>query len=409
MSRLGVFVSALCHLLFYWAAASAQTAPQPLTAPQAQSARPPQTAPQPVARRSEQPARRAQENDDLLRGQSKANANAGIVTIMTNRVLGGPIMTATLDLSTLLDDGERFEKMRILPVVARGKMQNLWDILYLNGIDLGFIQTDSLEFLKDDPQISMIKEKIRYIAVMFPEEIHIIARAEITSLQDLAGKKVSINAKGTGSSVTGPVIFRRLKIDAQLEFEDANRAIERLRSGDLAAHVFVLAKPAAPVAAIKADGLHFLSIPFNEAFLDVYAPSEFTDKDYPNLIPADQRVETIAVGNLLAVYNWPESSDHYRKVARFTEAFFTRFPELQKPGFHPQWKGVNLAAVAPGWSRFKPAQEWLEKNPPLKSDKMALRERFDTFLAQRKAAGSSANLTQGELFQQFLEWQRKQE
>lgn len=49
------------------------------------------------------------------------------------------------------------------------------------------------------------------------------------------GKKVSINAKGTGSAITGPVIFRRLGIDARLEYEDSNIAIERMRRGDLAA------------------------------------------------------------------------------------------------------------------------------------------------------------------------------
>lgn len=398
MFRGSIVVLGLCQLLFAGAAAFAQGGPQPPV--QVQAPRPGQTTTTP-------PRKRAQENDDLLRGQSKINANAGTVTIMTNRVLGGPIMTATLDLSTLLDDGERFEKMRVLPVVARGKMQNLWDILYLNGIDLGFLQTDSLEFLKDDPQTKLIRDKIRYIAVMFPEEIHIIARSEIKTLQDLEGKKVSINAKGTGSSVTGPVIFRRLKINAQLEFEDGNRAIERMKTGDLAAHVYVLARPAAPVAAIKADGLHFLSIPFNEGFLDVYAPSEFTNKDYPNLIPPDQRVETIAVGNLLAVFNWPEKSERYLKVARFVDAFFTRFPELQKPGFHPQWKGVNLAAVAPGWTRFKPAQEWLDRNPPSQTEKTVLREKFDAFLAERNKTGSIANLSQSELFKQFLEWERK--
>lgn len=405
MSRVGVFVLALCGLLLS-SAVFAQNAPQPqANAPKAAARQ--QAAGQPALRKSEQPAKRAQDNDDLLRGQNRAQANAGTVSIMTNRVLGGPIMTAVLDLSTLLDDGERFEKMRILPVVARGKMQNLWDILYLNGIDLGFLQSDSLEFLKDDPQIKLIKEKVRYIAVMFPEEIHVIARSEIQSLRDLEGKKVSINAKGTGSSVAGPIIFRRLKINAQLEYEDGNRALERMRSGELAAHVYVLGKPATPVAAIKAEGLHMLPVPFTEEFLDVYAPSEFTAKDYPNLIQGDQRIETLAVGNLLAVFNWPEGSERYQKVARFVDAFFTRFPELQKPGFQPGWKGVNLAAVAPGWTRFKPAQEWLDRHQPEKSDKTALREKFDSFIAQRKASDSIGSLSQGELFQQFLVWQRK--
>jgi hypothetical protein len=89
--------------------------------------------------------------DQLLLGQSKNDANLGTVTLMTQRLLAGPLMTAALDFSTLLDEGERFEKMRVLPVIARGKMQNLWDILYLGGIDLAFLQTDTIEFLKRWP------------------------------------------------------------------------------------------------------------------------------------------------------------------------------------------------------------------------------------------------------------------
>jgi uncharacterized protein len=341
-------------------------------------------------------------SEGLLRGQSKVDANAGTVFIMTNRSMGGPIMMSVLDLSTLLDDGERFEKMRVIPLIARGKMQNLWDILYLRGVDMGFLQSDTLEYLKDDPQIKSIRDKIRYIALMFPEEIHILARSDISSLEDLAGKKVSINAKGTGSAVTGPVIFRRLGINAQTEYEDSNIAIERMRKGDLAAHIWSLARPAQPVAQVKGDGLHLLTIPFKE-FSDLYLPSKFTNKDYPNLIPPDQEVSTIAVGNVLAVFNWPENTDRYRKVARFTQAFFSRFNELHKPGFQPAWRNINLAASVQGWTRFKAAQEWLDRN----AEDPELRAKFKDFLKQEGLTGNLPTASP-ELFQKFLDWSSKQ-
>ena len=342
--------------------------------------------------------------EELLRGQSKIDANAGTVFIMTNRSMGGPIMMSVLDLSTLLDDGERFEKMRVVPLIARGKMQNLWDILYLHDVDMGFLQTDTLEYLKDDPQIKAIRDKVRYIAVMFPEEIHILARSDIKSIEDLAGKKVSINAKGTGSAVTGPVIFRRLGIDAQLEYEDSNIAIERMRRGDLAAHIWSLAKPAQPVAQVKGDGLHLLTIPF-KPFADIYLPSRFTNKDYPNLIPGDEEVSTIAVGNVRAVFNWPENTDRYKKVARFTQAFFSRFAELHKPGFQPGWKDINLAASVVGWTRFKAAQEWLDRN----AQDPELRTKFQDFMKQQEGVAGNPAASNQELFQEFLDWRNKQQ
>ena len=327
--------------------------------------------------------------DALLRGQSKADANAGTVTIMTQRVLDGPLMRAALDLSTLLDDGERFERMRVLPVVARGKVQNLWDILYLSGVDMGFLQADTLEILKDDPQIGHIKSRVRYITVMFPEEITIVARADIPSLQALAGKKVSINAKGTASNVTAPIIFRRLGIKAALESEESNVAIARMRSGDLAAHVFLLGKPARPVLQLKGEGLHILPIPYSEVFLDYYLPSKLTSQDYPNLVPPGQEVETIAVGQVLAAINVAEQSERYRKMARFIDAFFSRFDELRKPGFLPLWKDVNIGAEVRGWTRFKAAQDWLDGS------------------AQRaKEKGPGKSVDSEKLFQEFLKWHR---
>jgi len=344
--------------------------------------------------------------DQLLLGQSKNDANLGTVTLMTQRLLAGPLMTAALDLSTLLDEGERFEKMRVLPVIARGKMQNLWDMLYLGGIDLAYLQTDTLEFLKSDPQYASIKDRVRYITVMFAEEICLVAGPEIKSLRDLAGKKVSINAKGTAAAVSIPVIFARLGIKADLQYADTNIALERMKSGEFAAHTFLLAKPARAVAELKGEGLHILSIPFSNELSDLYLPSKFTSADYPNLIPAGQEVETVAVGNILAVFNWPEGSDRYKKVARFTEAFFGRFPELQKPGFHPKWKDVNLAAQVPGWTRFKPAQEWLDRAAAQQRAVDAdLRNSFGSYMKRRGITDLGAP-SEGELFQQFLEWRR---
>ncbi len=236
----------------------------------------------------------------LLRGQNKNDANANTTTIITSRTLGGAPMVMVRDLSSLLDDGERFEKMRIVPVVARGKVQNLWDILYLKGIDAGWVQEDTFEYLKNDPAIASIKRRLAYISRVFPAEVHIVARSDIESLEDLAGKTVSINAKGTGSSVVATILFERFGIKANPIHEDGGRAIARIKKGELAAHFWVLGKPARPVRRLKSeDGLRLLSIPYNEKVKDVYYPSKFTNKDYPALIAEGQTVETISVGNVL--------------------------------------------------------------------------------------------------------------
>ncbi len=344
------------------------------------------------------------------RKQNKFDANAGTVTVITTRNLGAPFMIAALDLSSLLDAGERYEEMRVVPVVARGKEQNLWDILYLKGIDIGFVQSDILTYLEDDPRIGSIKNRLRYINVMFPEEVHIIARKEIKSIQDLAGKKVSINARGTGSSVVGTLLFRRLGIKAKLENVDTNRAIARMKKGDLDAHFNVLAKPARPVLRVKStDGLHLLPIPHTEEIAELYLPSVFTSEDYPDLVPAGTEVQTISVGNVLAVFNWPKDHPRYQKVSRFVNAFFDRFEELKQPGFHPRWKDVNLAATIPGWTRFGAAQDWLDKNAQTMADNSGLKQEFNKFVADQPATLNAAGEDKTALFEEFLRWRNSQQ
>lgn len=363
--------------------------------------------------------------NQLLTGQNAAKANAGTVAIMTTRNLGSPFMQMTLDLSTLLDSGEHFEDMRVILMGARGKVQNLWDIMYLKGVDAAFVQADTLEYLRRDPRyagkFASVQRNIRYIAVMPPEEVHIVARREIRNLRDLAGKTISINAKGTGSSVVGTLLFERLKIPARLVHLDTRRAIAQMKAGEIHAHINVLGVPARPVARVKSeDQLHLLEIPYVAELGDLYVPSKFTSDDYPELIPQGQTVRTIAARNVLAVYNWPSDNPRYRKVARFVQALFSRFGELQQKGFHPKWKDINLAATIPGWTRFGAAQDWLDKNRPapvaaassrstsaLSQQEIEVREQLRVFLeSQQRREPNDAEVNA--LFNEFIQW-RSQE
>jgi len=49
-------------------------------------------------------------------------------------------------------------------------------------------------------------------------------------------------------------------------------------------------------------------------------------------------------------------------LSLLVDALFGKIKELQKPPYHPKWKEVTQHAALPGWTRFPPAQEWLDKN-----------------------------------------------
>ena len=128
----------------------------------------------------------------------------------------------------------------------------------------------------------------------------------------------------------------------------------------MAAVVFITSKPVdAFVRGRFEPGFKFLPVPYNAKLEDYYLPSTLDAADYPNLIKPGERIETVAVQTALVSFNWQPSSDRYERVARFIDNLFSRLDKLQGPGFDPKWKSINLAASAPGLTRFPAAQAWL--------------------------------------------------
>ena len=88
---------------------------------------------------------------------------------------------------------------------------------------------------------------------------------------------------------------------------------------------------------------------------------------------------------------------------------FFEIKELQRPPFHPKWREVALNAPLPGWTRFAPAQTWLDRNATVASD---TRQKFDAFMAaQARDNGrqeTPAANDDAALYQQFLNWKANQ-
>ena len=90
------------------------------------------------------------------------------------------------------------------------------------------------------------------------------------------------------------------------------------------------------------------------------------------------------------------------------DAFFNKIAALQQAPFHPKWKEVALNAPLPGWARFKPAQEWLDRNSSVMAS-ADTRRRFDQFLSENQGRGLAKPEEREVLFRQFLEWQKNQQ
>jgi len=337
-------------------------------------------------------------------GDAGARANAGTVGVVSGGVDGTYVRIAA-DLSAVLDDGDR---LRVLALLGKGSLQNLSDIIYLKGIDIGIVQSDALAYARRQKLFPGVDQAVQYIAKLYDEEVHILAAPSIKGIEDLAGKTVNVDVRGSGTAMTSAVVFENLGIAPVFAHDDQATALEKLRRGEIAALVYVAGKPARLFGGVDAaSGLHFLSVPLSPSLLETYLPARFTQADYPALVPDEGGVETIAVGSVMAVFAWAPGSERYRKVARFVDAFFSNFLAFQKPPRHPKWRDVNLAAQAPGWARFPAAQEWLQRQTL--AGGADERASFDAFLVQTGGLPASLSDSQKtQLFQQFLTWRRRQ-
>ncbi|PWC35819.1 TRAP ABC transporter substrate-binding protein [Azospirillum sp. TSO35-2] len=330
------------------------------------------------------------------------NANSGTVGIVSGGVEGTYVRIAA-DLASVLDDGDT---LRVLPMLGKGSVQNLKDVVLLKGIDVGIVQSDVLAYAKREKLLPNLDQRVKYITKLYNEEMHILAAPDVTRIEDLAGRKVNVDVQGSGTHMTASLIFDMLGIKVDPQGNDQALALEKLRRGEIAAMAYVAGKPTRLFRDLKAgDGLHFLSIPLSASLLDTYLPSRLTNADYEGLIKPGEQVDTVAVGAVMAVYGWERDLERHRKVARFVDAFFSKFDEFLKPPRHPKWKEVNLAADVPGWTRFEPAEQWLRQASAAAGPQSAAvrKEDFRAFVEQRGIQPQQAD----KLFEQFLVWQAR--
>ncbi len=273
--------------------------------------------------------------------------------------LSGTYIRIAADIASVFD--ARAPQLRILPIVGKGSLQNISDILNIRDVDIGIVQSDVLSFLRRNAALAGLEQNIGYLAKLYDEEVHILARQEIASAADLTGKRVDVDARGSGSALTASVIFDALGVKPEIVNDDPETALGKLKRGEIDALVYVTGKPARLFTDAGGSGLHLLSLPLNPALLQTYLPTRFEHADYPGLVPDGTTVETVAVGAVMAVYNWAPGTERYTRLARFVDAFFDNLQALQQPPHHPKWRQVSFTAQVPGWTRFRAAQTWLQR------------------------------------------------
>ncbi len=293
--------------------------------------------------------------------QARQEANQGVLSMFAGAD-GDTSARVAAELSATLnvaDDG-----FRVLPTFGGGSSQNLTDLLYLKGVDSALMRTDVIAYALEHDVYPSLQDQIAYITELFPEEVHLIAREEISNIRGLQGKKVNVGPPGSGGDITASIILSQLNVPVQATNFEPYEALAKLKNGEISGAFFVGGKPMPLLKEIEDDsGLRLITIPFVQ-YADSYRSTAIEPGDYPNLWSTDAKedISTIAVRTGLFTYSWRSDSPRYEALARFSDVFFDHLSELHKDSRHPKWRQVDPTSEIVGLNRFDPARIWVENN-----------------------------------------------
>ncbi len=292
---------------------------------------------------------------------SAQNAQRELVNKGVVGVIGGDAegthLDIVADLANALNQGY---EMRILPIVGEGSVRNVEDLIFLRGIDLAIVQSDVLDFYRQNDLIPGASSQIRYVARLFDEEVYLLTGKDTVSVDELEGKRVNFGPEGDGSFLTAGIVFAALGVNVDVTTDPHNVALAKLESRDIDAMVAIGGKPTPLLQSIdQSADLHLLDLDAGR-IKSAYIPSSVSNQDYPDLVEPGQTIETVAVPAVLAAYNWPLNHQRGEKVQRFvTRLLDGGFERLLQPPFHPKWREVDLNADVPGWQRLDLVERYL--------------------------------------------------
>lgn len=342
-----------------------------------------------------------------IRQTYRAQLNDNTVTIMAGATHGSDAAIVQ-DIAAVLDNGTA---LRVVPMIGKGPAQTIKDVLFMRGVDMGITHATVLSHFAKTGELGPIRSQIAYVAKLFNEEMHLLARDGIADVQALDGKAVNFGPEGSGTEFTARFVFAKLGVQVREVHLDDTDALAKLQSGAIDASILIGGKPAPLLTQIPADsGIKLLALPYAKGLEDETYPATLDHEDYPALIEAGARLDTVAVCAVLVSFNWADDSVRTKKLERFVDRFFDNFDSFLKAPRHPKWQQVNFAATLEGWKRSPLAQSWIDRAKTAVAADDGARERFETFLAQADVSpGPQSDEERAKLFRAFLEWSKTQQ
>src|SRR5690606_31772185 len=145
-------------------------------------------------------------------------------------------------------------------LAANGSVANV-NAIQGGTLESGFVQGDVAAWAYTGTGIwegQPPADKLRAIANLYPESIHLVASAAsgVTSVADLAGKRVSLDEPGSGTLVDAKIILEGYGLseaDIEPEYLKPDQAADRMRDGAMDAFFFVGGYPAGAISELASQ------------------------------------------------------------------------------------------------------------------------------------------------------------
>ena len=192
---------------------------------------------------------------------------------------------------------------------------------------------------------------------LYDEEVHVVARPEVKSFDDLGERRVAIGREGSGTYLTARLLFNVSDVrPREMVTIDTEEAVAQLKAGTIDAMFYVAGAPVRLFtdAVSAADGLTLVPIA-NKSIREFYTEAEIPARTYPWQTAA---VPTVAVKAVLISFDFRRADCD--NVGRFARLVADNRAWLVANG-HPKWKSVDLDAALRGWEQYDCVRRHLGK------------------------------------------------
>jgi len=234
---------------------------------------------------------------------------------------------------------------------SAGSIQNVFDVRRKRGVQLGIVQSDVLDYIRDisdDLELKTIAAKLAAVYPLYKEEVHVLGDLSLKTLQDLHGKRVAIGPQRSGTYLTAKTIFFQTGITPSKEvFLGGKEALDALRKGEIDAMFYVAGAPATLFSESTTADDKFQLIGVDDKALDSYLTA---------VIPAgtykwqESDVKTVAVKAVLITFSY--AGEQCQNVAKVAKIIHENKAWLDANG-HPKWREVNLDERLPKWPQYE--------------------------------------------------------